>query len=57
MWTCRSCNVLCGNALRRACIGRKTRQYNPQGEGANTLGQWLTAVQSMEEAKMKAPAP
>ena len=48
IWTCRRCNVLCGIALRRAGIGRKTRQYNPQGEGAKTLGQWLTAVTSMK---------
>ena len=47
-WTCRSCNVRCANSLRRAGIGRKTRQYNPQPEGAKTLGQWLTAVQSMK---------
>ena len=47
-WTCRRCNVLCANALQRAGIGRKTRQYNPQGEGAKTLGQWLTAVTSMK---------
>ena len=25
VWTCRSCNVLCANALRHAGIGRKTR--------------------------------
>jgi hypothetical protein len=48
IWTCRSCNVLCANALRRAGIGRKTRQYNPASEGAKTLGQWLTAVTSMK---------
>jgi hypothetical protein len=47
-WTCRSCNVLCANVLRRAGIGRKTRQYNPASAGATSLGQWLTAVQSMK---------
>jgi hypothetical protein len=44
--------VLCANALRRAGIGRKTRQYNPARArnpgGAKTLGQWLTAVTSMK---------
>jgi hypothetical protein len=40
--------VLCANALRRAGIGRKTRQYNPASDGAKTLGQWLTAVTSMK---------
>ncbi len=48
MWTCRSCNVRCGITLKRARIGRRTRQYNPEGEGAKTLGQWLTAVTSMK---------
>jgi hypothetical protein len=48
LWTCRSCNVRCGNTLRRAGIGRLTRQYNPVGKGATSLGQWLTAVMSMK---------
>ena len=52
VWTCRSCNVLCANALKRAGLGRKTRQYNPASarnpEGAKTLGQWMTAVHSMK---------
>jgi len=48
VWTCRSCNVLCANTLRRAGIGRKTRQYNPASAGATSLGQWLTAVTSMK---------
>jgi hypothetical protein len=46
-WTCRSCNVLSGNTLRRAGLGRRTRQFNPATKGAKTLGQWLTAVMSM----------
>ena len=46
IWTCRSCNVRCGNTLRRAGLSRLTRQYNPSG-GAQTLAQWLTAVMSM----------
>jgi hypothetical protein len=47
-WTCRRCNVRCGNALRRAGIGRVTRQYNPAATGAETLGQWMNAVMSMK---------
>lgn len=47
-WTCRSCNVRCGNALRRAGLGRRTRQYNPTAAGAETLGQWMNAVMSMK---------
>ena len=47
IWTCRACNVRCGNALRNAGIGRRTRQYNP-ADGAQSLAQWLTAVFSMK---------
>jgi hypothetical protein len=47
IWTCRSCNVLCGNTLRHAGLGRRTRQYNPAG-GAQSLAQWVTAVLSMK---------
>ena len=48
VWTCRACNVRCGNKLRRAGLGRLTRQYNPSAAGAETLGAWLNAVQSMK---------
>ena len=47
IWTCRSCNVLAANTLRKHGVGRITHQYNP-AEGAKTLGHWLTAVQSMK---------
>lgn len=43
IWTCRSCNVLAGNTLRKAGIGRLTVQYNP-ADGAKSVGQWLQAV-------------
>lgn len=45
-WTCRSCNVKAGLTLRNAGLGRRTRQYNPNG-GAKSLGQWVMAVMSM----------
>jgi hypothetical protein len=48
IWTCRRDNVLCANTLRAAGLGRLTNQYNPAGAGASSLGQWLTAVQSMK---------
>lgn len=49
IWTCRSCNGRTGNALKRARLGRRTRQYNPgtAPRGARSLGQWMTAVMSM----------
>jgi hypothetical protein len=45
--TCRSCNARTAHVMKRAGIGRRTRQYNPRGEGAQTLGQWMAAVLSM----------
>ena len=48
-WTCRPCNVRCGNTLRRAGLGRLTRQYNPAASsGAENLGQWMNAVMSIK---------
>lgn len=47
-WTCRSCNVRCGNTLRRAGIGRLTHQYNSALEGAQNLGAWVNAVLSLK---------
>jgi hypothetical protein len=47
IWTCRSCNVKSANTLRKAGLGRLTRQYNPAG-GAETLGAWMNAVSSIK---------
>lgn len=47
IWTCRSCNVRCGNVLRVAGIGRLTHQFNPASEGAKSMAQWLAAVLSL----------
>ena len=48
-YTCRSCNVRCANTLRKAGIGRPTRQYNPASlGGAKTLASWMNAVLSMK---------
>jgi len=46
MWACRSCNTRKGVALQKAGLGRRTVQYNPAGEGARSLGQWVIAVMS-----------
>jgi len=34
--------------MTRAGMGRRTRQFNPQAQGAKSLRQWLTAVLSMK---------
>jgi hypothetical protein len=53
IWTCRACNVRCANVLRRAGLGRLTRQRNPsapyqaRNAGASTLGAWMNAVTSL----------
>lgn len=33
--------------MARAGLGRRTRQFNPRGAGAQSLGQWVTAVLAM----------
>lgn len=47
-WTCRSCNAVCANSLKRAGLGRPTNQYNPATKGAQSLGQWMNAISSMK---------
>jgi hypothetical protein len=47
--TCRSCNARTAHVMKRAGVGRRTKQYNPRGSaGAQTLGQWMAAVMSMK---------
>jgi len=55
LWACRSCNVRVGLVLRVAGIGRLTRQFNPTA-GAQSLGQWITAVQGMRGESNMDPA-
>jgi len=47
-WACRSCNVTVAAVMKRAGIGRRTRQFNPNAQGVRTLSQWVTAVLSMK---------
>ena len=44
VWTCRSCNGKMSHAFKRAGLGRRTRQFNPAGEGAPNYGAWMNAV-------------
>jgi hypothetical protein len=48
IWTCRSCNARMAVVMKRHGLGRRTKQYNPRGEGAQTLAQWMAAVMSMK---------
>lgn len=44
-YTCRPCNVIAANTLRKAGMGRKTVQFNPtRSGGASSVGEWLQAV-------------
>ena len=47
-WACRSCNTAQGVVMKRLGIGRRTRQFNPNVQGARTLSQWVNAVLSMK---------
>ena len=52
IWTCRPCNVMAGNTLRAAGLGRSTNQFNPaKSKGATSLGQWLQAVGAITPAR------
>lgn len=48
VWACRRCNTIIGVVFKRAGLGRRTRQFNPNAPGARTLSQWVTAVLSMK---------
>jgi hypothetical protein len=51
-WTCRSCNALHANALKRSGMGRRTAQYNPSASGgASNLGEWMQAVGAIRPHK------
>jgi hypothetical protein len=49
--------VKVGAVLRTFGLGRLTRQFNPGSQqGARTLGQWITAVQSLRGESRMDPA-
>lgn len=39
MWACKSCNTIVSNVMRRAGIGKRTRQYNPARGSTKALMQ------------------
>ncbi len=49
-WNCRSCNTRLGVIFKRLGLGRRTRQYNPEAQGAQSYQQWVLAVTSMKGA-------
>jgi len=53
--TCRSCNAKIAHVMKSLGMGRRTRQYNPSGVGAQTLAQWLAAVMSMKGESNQMP--
>jgi len=44
---CRSCNQRADRALKAHGLGVRTRQYNPRGEGARNLREWLMGVMTV----------
>jgi hypothetical protein len=46
IWTCRSCNAIAANTMKKAGVGRRTVQMNPRKKsaGAQNLGEWMQAV-------------
>jgi hypothetical protein len=47
-----------GIVFKKLKLGRRTRQFNPEAQGAKNLGQWLTALFSMkgQSTEMSVPA-
>jgi hypothetical protein len=48
IWICRSCNARSAYWMHQAGVGRRVKQFNPSGHGAQTLAQWMAAVMSMK---------
>jgi hypothetical protein len=49
-WSCRRCNVAVGNRLRKAGLGRLTRQFNParrQGTRKAIMDEYAAAIKVM----------
>lgn len=44
VWNCRSCNTRLGHIFKTLGIGRRTRQYNPETQGAQSYEQYATAL-------------
>lgn len=48
MYACRSCNAAKGNIFAKLGLGKRTRQYNPQGKrGALTYNEWTWATKTV----------
>jgi len=48
VWNCRSCNTRLGHIFKTLGIGRRTRQYNPETQGAQSYEQWATALDALK---------
>jgi hypothetical protein len=48
VWNCRSCNTRLGHIFKTLGIGRRTRQYNPEAQGAQSYEQYATALDALK---------
>ena len=48
VWNCRSCNTRLGHIFKVLGIGRRTRQYNPETQGAQSYEQYVTALDALK---------
>jgi hypothetical protein len=48
IWNCRSCNTRLGHIFKVLGIGRLTRQYNPEIQGAQSAEQYALAILSLK---------
>lgn len=47
MWSCRKCNTTVGNVMKRAGIGRRTRQMNPGRGRKSSMAEYGAAIKVM----------
>jgi hypothetical protein len=47
MWGCRRCNTKIAHVMKKAYIGKRTRQYNPKPSGKSEMAEYGTAIKIM----------
>jgi hypothetical protein len=52
VWNCRSCNTRLGHIFKTLGIGRRTRQYNPGTQGAQSSEQYALAITAKDHGNL-----
>jgi hypothetical protein len=57
VWNCRSCNTRLGHIFKTLGIGRRTRQYNPETQGAQSYEQYALALTALQGGNLFMTVP